>query len=127
MIEHFGGPEKFYKHYYISAVSPLGFTKENKNLNYYDDRELQESIKGFVKESMEKQLKFNINRKVAFCLGHGKNYHYLENLNNEMGYFGAIIPLAHPRFIMQYKLKRKSEYIDQYLDQLRPGRTEIKN
>ena len=118
MIEMFGGPVKFYKHYYISAVSPLGFTKGNKNLNYYDDRGLQNSIKDFVKDSVEKQLQFNINRQVAFCLGHGKNYQYLEKLNNEMGYFESIIPLPHPRFIMQYKLKRKAEYIDQYLHQL---------
>jgi len=120
VIEHYGGPEKFYKRFYISAVSPLGFTKENKNLNYYDDRKLQDSIKDFVKASMEKQLQFNINRSVAFCLGHGKNYQYLENLNSEMDYFESIVPLAHPRFIMQYKLKRKSEYIDQYLNQLSP-------
>ena len=118
MINRFGGPENFYKNFYISAVSPLGFTKSNKNLNYYDDRDLQAGIRGFIVECMNKQLQFDINRDVAFCLGEGKNYQYFTGLNKKMGYFDKIIPLSHPRFIMQYKLKRKSEYMDQYLQQL---------
>ena len=44
MIHAFGGPEIFYNKFYISAISPLGFTKNNKNLNYYDDRQLENSI-----------------------------------------------------------------------------------
>src|SRR5687768_16875974 len=48
MIREYGGVEAFYKHFYISAVSPLGFTKDNKNLNYYDDKSLQENIKPFA-------------------------------------------------------------------------------
>ncbi|HXL58100.1 MAG TPA: uracil-DNA glycosylase family protein, partial [Chitinophagaceae bacterium] len=118
MINRFGGTENFYKNFYITAVSPLGFTRGNKNLNYYDDQDLRAGIKGFVIECMNKQLQFDINRDVAFCLGHGKNYKYLSGLNNEMGYFSKIIPLSHPRFIMQYKLKRKSEYMEHYLQQL---------
>src|SRR5689334_21736260 len=30
MINAYGGPEKFYKDFYITAVSPLGFTKDGK-------------------------------------------------------------------------------------------------
>src|SRR5438046_8428437 len=38
MINAFGGPRAFYEKFYITAISPLGFTKNNKNLNYYDDQ-----------------------------------------------------------------------------------------
>jgi hypothetical protein len=42
--------------FYISAVSPLGFVIEGKNLNYYDDKVLQQRIQPFVIDCMEKQL-----------------------------------------------------------------------
>ncbi|MDQ6755476.1 MAG: DUF4918 family protein, partial [Bacteroidota bacterium] len=119
IIHAFGGAEKFYKHFYVTAVSPLGFTRHGKNLNYYDDKHLQNNIKDFVIDSMKKQLKFGINTDVAFCLGDGKNYKYLTKLNDEQKFFDKIIPLSHPRFIMQYKLKKKDEYIQSYLDKLK--------
>ena len=115
MIHVFGGPEMFYNAFYISSISPLGFTKHNKNLNYYDDKKLEESLKEFVVDCINKQLQFGINKDVAFCFGEGKNSAYLIKLNNEMNFFKKIIPLPHPRFIMQYKLKKKGEYIDRYL------------
>ena len=118
VINAFGGAEKFYKNFYITAVSPLGFTCHGKNLNYYDDKDLQKSIKKFVIECMNKQLQFGINKEVAFCLGDGKNYKYLSKLNEEVKFFEKIIPLSHPRFIMQYKLKKKDEYIGSYLKKL---------
>jgi hypothetical protein len=119
VINAYGGAEVFYKNFYITAVSPLGFTKHGKNLNYYDDKELQNNIKDFVVECMNKQLEFGIDREIAFCLGDGKNYKYLSKLNDEMKFFKKIIPLSHPRFIMQYKLKKKEEYIQSYLEKLR--------
>ncbi|HUR30827.1 MAG TPA: hypothetical protein VMZ69_05310 [Saprospiraceae bacterium] len=38
MINQCGGPEKFYAHYYIASLSPLGFVRHGKNNNYYDDK-----------------------------------------------------------------------------------------
>ncbi len=119
VINAFGGAEKFYQQFYITAVSPLGFTSHGRNLNYYDDRDLQNSIKDFVVDCMNKQLEFGIDREIAFCLGDGKNYKYLSKLNEEHKFLGKIIPLPHPRFIMQYKLKKKEEYIQSYLVKLR--------
>ena len=119
VINAIGGAEKFYKDFYITSVSPLGFTRHGKNLNYYDDKDLQSGIKDFVVDCMNRQLKFGIDRKVAFCLGDGKNFKYLSKLNDEKKFFENIIPLSHPRFIMQYKLKKKEEYIQSYLVKLR--------
>jgi Domain of unknown function (DUF4918) len=118
MIKAFGGPGKFYNQFYITAISPLGFTKDNKNLNYYDDKTLEEDIKPFVLDCFEKQFAFGINRHVAFCLGDGKNFKYLSKLNKEHKLFETVVPLSHPRFIMQYKLKKKEEYIQKYVEAL---------
>ena len=118
MIHASGGLENFYSKFYFSSVSPLGFTKDGKNLNYYDDKNLQNSIKDFVIDCIEKQLKFGIKRDIAFCLGEGKNFAYLSRINDKMKFFDQIVPLPHPRFIMQYKLKKKAEYIQRYLCKL---------
>ena len=118
MISDFGGVKNFYNNFLISAVSPLGFTKHNKNLNYYDDKKLESNLKEFIIDSIHKQLSFGINREIAFCLGEGKNFVYLSKLNEERKFFKKIIPLPHPRFIMQYKLKKKGEYIERYLCEL---------
>lgn len=118
VINAYGGVKNFYNHFYITAVSPLGFTKHGKNLNYYDDKALEAGVRSFVIDCMNKQLEFGIDREVAFCLGDGKNYKYVTGLNEEMKFFKKIIPLSHPRFIMQYKLKKKAEYIQSYLEKL---------
>ena len=119
MIKAFGGPAIFYSQYYVTAVSPLGFTRHGKNLNYYDDKQLQEKIKPYVIDCLNRQLAFGIDRKKAFCLGDGKNFAYLSRLNADQHFFDEIVPLSHPRFIMQYRLKKKQDYIDYYLQQLR--------
>jgi hypothetical protein len=122
MIDSYGGPDKFYSDFYISAVSPLGFTKESPggkqvNYNYYDSRKLEKSITDFVKKSLEQQLDFGIHRDVCFCLGIGQNYKFIEEFNRKYGYFEKLVPLEHPRFIMQYKTKQKTLYIRKYLDE----------
>jgi hypothetical protein len=123
MIEQYGGCEKFYGDYFISSVSPLGFTRTGSNgkevnYNYYDSRELSETILDFVVDSVKKQLEFGIERDVCFCLGTGKNFRFLSKLNDDHHFFKRIEPLQHPRFIMQYKLKQKEFYIDNYIGKL---------
>ncbi|MES2773631.1 MAG: uracil-DNA glycosylase family protein [Bacteroidota bacterium] len=116
VIKAFGGAAAFYKKFYITAVSPLGFTKDGKNLNYYDDKELTESIKPFAVDCLNEQLNWGLHRTTAFCFGDGKNFKFLSALNKEHDFFEQIIPLPHPRFIMQYKLKQKEMYIGKYLE-----------
>lgn len=118
MINAFGGAKKFYNNFYVSAICPLGFTKHNKNMNYYDDKKLENDLKEFIVNCIKKQIAFGINRDIAFCLGEGKNFTYLNKLNDEIKFFKKIVSLPHPRFIMQYKLKKKEEYIERYLYEL---------
>ncbi len=118
MMAAYGGVKKFYGDVYISAVSPLGFVRQGKNLNYYDDKELKEAIKPFVVKCMEQQLKFGLKRDYCICIGEGENLKYLQQLNDQYNWFKAIRPVAHPRFIMQYRLKQKQQYIESYLSAL---------
>jgi hypothetical protein len=117
VIHAFGGAEKFYSTFYITAVSPLGFTAKGKNLNYYDNRQLMEIVKPFSIECFKEQLSWGLHTSVAFCLGEGTNFKYLQKLNNECLFFDEVVPLSHPRFIMQYRLKKKEEYISRYLEE----------
>ncbi len=124
MIEEFGGVKKFYSKYFISAVCPLGFTKtgssgKETNYNYYDDKKLTDAVYDFIVETLKKQLSFGINRDICYCLGSGKNYKFLTNLNEKEKLFGEITPLDHPRYIMQYKRKHLQKYINNYMDALK--------
>lgn len=121
MINAFGGAELFYKQFYISSVCPLGFVKyhdHNKavNYNYYDSKELTKCVEDFIDKNIRKQIEISGQDDICYVLGTGKNFKYLESINEKNGYFKSIIPLEHPRYIMQYKLKSLQHYIDVYLD-----------
>lgn len=116
MIDAYGGTTKFYQHYYIGAVSPLGFTLDGQNLNYYDHPALARKLLPFVIDSLQRQLDFGLRREVCFCLGEGENFKFLSDLNTRHGFFEKVIPLPHPRFIMQYRRKKVNEYIAGYIE-----------
>lgn len=122
MIRAFGGPEAFYARFYINSVCPLGFVKvfgnKTVNYNYYDSRELESAMKDFIIQNIKKQIDLTGSDQVCYCLGTGKNFNFLKKLNDEHSFFGEIIPLEHPRYIMQYKNKHKEQYIDDYLQKL---------
>lgn len=120
MIDAYGGPEKFYKFFYINSVCPLGFTLEGNNgkainYNYYDSKELTNATYDFIIESIQQQIRFGIETDVCFCFGNGENEKFLRKLNEKEKFFKNVIALEHPRFIMQYKSKMKQLYIDKYL------------
>lgn len=121
VIAAYGGPAAFYRDFYIGAMSPLGFTLDKPggkvvNYNYYDSKALTEAVYDFMLENLRKQVAFGIDRTVGYCLGTGKNADFILRLNEKEKFFDRIIPLEHPRFIMQYKLRKKQEYIDKYLE-----------
>lgn len=115
MITAYGGAEKFYSLFFIGSVCPLGFIKHGKNINYYDDKELLKTVEPFIIESLQQLLDFTVDTKICFAIGGEKNFKYLSSLNNRFQWFSEILPLAHPRFIMQYRRKQKQEFIQQYL------------
>ena len=105
LIDQMGGPDHFYKHYFIGSVSPLGFVKNKKNYNYYDSIELMRALKPFIIQNLVEQIGLGINSRKCYCLGQGKNFEYLEMINREINLFDEIIPIPHPRWVMQYKRK----------------------
>ncbi|MGE5583142.1 MAG: uracil-DNA glycosylase family protein [Bacillota bacterium] len=124
VIDAYGGVEKFYKDFYINSICPLGFTisdakGDEKNYNYYDSKELTNAVAAFMVDSLKKQIGFGIQTDICYCLGTGKNERFLRSINSSNGLFKEIIPLEHPRFIMQYKSKLKQQYIDKYIKALR--------
>ncbi|MBS1506563.1 MAG: DUF4918 family protein [Bacteroidetes bacterium] len=119
MIDEFDGPKKFYSQFYFSSLSPLGFVKDDKNLNYYDIPALAKKLTGFMVEKLREQIGWGIDTSVGFCLGEGENYKFLKNLNNHNHFFKTIVPLPHPRFIMQYKRKQLAHYIALYEEKLK--------
>ena len=111
LINRMGGPDHFYAHYFIGAVSPLGFVKNGKNFNYYDSRELMHILRPFIVKSLVDQIGLGINSRKCYCLGQGKNFDYLKFMNNELKLFDEIIPLPHPRWVMQYRRKKLNQFL----------------
>lgn len=119
MISAFGGPEAFYNKYFIYAVCPLGFTKDGVNYNYYDSKLLEKAVTPFIIRSLNQILSFPVNKEICFCLGNGKNFKFLSKLNSDYHFFKEIIPLPHPRWIVQYRRKKYDEFILEYLKLLK--------
>ncbi|HVW95509.1 MAG TPA: uracil-DNA glycosylase family protein [Mucilaginibacter sp.] len=121
VIAAFGGPEQFYRNFYINSICPLGFTTslpngKEINYNYYDSKALAAAVYDFIVENIRKQIDLGVYTSTCLCFGTGKNEKFLRLLNDEYGFFDNIIALEHPRFIMQYKSRSKQQYIDKYLD-----------
>ena len=118
-IDGFGGPEHFYKHFYITSLCPLGFVKNGKNYNYYDEKPLEKAVEKHIIYNIQTHLDFGCNSAVALCLGQGKNYKYFTKLNAQYHFFKEIIPLPHPRWVMQYRRKKMSDFRDLFVMKLK--------
>ncbi len=113
-IARWGGVGKFYQDFFLTAVSPLGFLKEEINYNFYDHPVLLKCLRPFLLQTISQQLEFGANRRVAIILGAGKNNRAFEELNNEGKFFEQVYALEHPRFILQYRRKKRGEYVEKY-------------
>jgi len=118
LINATGSISSFYRRFYIGSVSPLGFVKDGKNFNYYDSKEMMKALKPFIVSNLIKQIGLGINSRKCYCLGQGKNYEYLKFLNIELELFDEIIPLPHPRWVMQYRRKQLDDIISDVVGKL---------
>jgi len=73
------------------------------------------AIRPRIIENFDTQLAFGSRREFLLCLGEGKNYKFLKALNDERGWFGEVIPLSHPRYVMQYKRKSLDVYLADFV------------
>jgi hypothetical protein len=127
MVRAGGGPEAFYSRVYVHAICPLGFVKEQANgtainLNYYDDKALEQAVTPFVEQWLRTLVKCGMRTDTVLCIGTGRNAAYFTKLNERLGLFGKIVALEHPRYVMQYKARSIDVYIDKYLQALESTR-----
>ncbi len=118
VVRAFGGPNSFFRHFYLTALLPLGFTCRGRNINYYDDPQLLRAVGPFLRWNIRTQMAFGARRHAALCLGEGKNAQVLRQINAENGLFERILSVPHPRWIMQYDRKRRAYWVEQYLQAL---------
>jgi len=108
VVDRMGGVSSFFGRFFLSAVCPLGFTRGGRNLNYYDDRSLLRSVDPFIVATLKRQIEIAGRRDVAIILGR-KNALHLGNR-----FFGSVEVLDHPRYVLQYRRRRKEEYLKRY-------------
>lgn len=118
VIAALGGPAAFYSRFFLTAVCPLGFTRAGVNLNYYDVPALQKAVTPFIERSIERHLALGARTDRAVVLGRGDNARVMADLNARRGWFGHIVALDHPRFILQYRRKRLGAYVEVYAEEL---------
>jgi hypothetical protein len=120
VIAAMGTPELFYRKFYISSLFPLALVQidekgREKNINYYDTKELLEATKDYIIGNIKTQIEMGVYTDVCFCLGTGKNERVLRKLNEQYNFFKKIVALDHPRFIVQYKSAKMQEYVEKYV------------
>lgn len=128
VMQEYGGCKRFYSDFYMNFVCPLGIVRTNTkgnevNCNYYESKKLQETLYQFIISKLCDQIGFGIDTTICYCIGSGENYNFLAKINKKYNIFAKIIPLEHPRFIMQYNSKRKAEFLQKYLSALRTPTT----
>ena len=119
MISEFGGAADFYKKFYVNSPFPLAIVRKTLagkwlNANYYDDKNLFESVKDFMILSLRNHISLGLDTSEVYVLGK-KNAQFIQKLNDEAKLFGNLKVLEHPRYIQQYKSKEKQLYIDKYI------------
>lgn len=118
VIERCGGAHEFYRRFFLTAASPLGFTANGRNLNYYDDPDLTRAVTPFITDAIEQQIALGGLRDRAIVLGLGHNTRFLHQLNERHGFFRRIDSLEHPRWIMQYRRRQLDRYVAKYEEAL---------
>lgn len=119
VMNNYGGREIFYNDFLMHFVCPLGIVKENKNANYYENKKLENSLSEFIVEALKRLISFGIDNSVCYCIGSGENFKFLTKINQKYHFFDTIIPLEHPRFIMQYNKEDKEKYLKKYVEVLK--------
>jgi hypothetical protein len=114
LIDRLGGARAFYERFFLTAMSPLGFTRAGKNLNYYDDRRLLDAVTAFITKSIDRHIAIGGRTDHAIILGRGENFRFMRRLNELHGFFEHIHALDHPRPIMQYRRKQIERYLGLY-------------
>lgn len=119
VIAAYGGAQKFYRDVYMSALCPLGFTRHDVNINFYDDVQLAKTIRSKIIEWMSQALDAGVRRDVTIVLGAGKLRSFMEkHIRTDVG-LAEVVYLDHPRYIMQYRRRDVEAYVELYVETIR--------
>lgn len=113
-VHRWGGPRAFYQSFFLSALCPLGFTRGDINLNYYDDPRLARAVTPFIVSSIRKHIAMGGRTDAVVIIGAGTNLRFFQALNDEHRFFGRVLSVEHPRFIQQYRFKTRDQYLLKY-------------
>lgn len=108
------GVHEFYRRFFLTALCPLGFTRGGINLNYYDIPALARGVEPFIVDSIRRQIAIGGRTDHAIVIGKGKNFEFMQRLNDAHGFFGALHVVEHPRSIMQYRRRQLDRYLAEY-------------
>lgn len=119
VIGEMGGAERFFSQFFVTAVCPLGFTRDNINFNFYDDPIVLTRLKPFIVQHFDFFAKNNFCRRKLVLFGQGLLTKFVTGFNREYKFFDEIVSLEHPRYVMQYKRRQIDYYIDKYVETLK--------
>ena len=105
--------EQIVQFYDTISQEPLSLPAGVKLLNPFCGE--QKALSPFIVHALQQQLAFGLDTSVCYCIGSGENYRFLQKMNDEHKFFKALIPLEHPRYIMQYHSKQKKDYLEKYI------------
>lgn len=110
------GTERFFKSFYVTNFSSVGYSKNGRNINYYD---LPDKAKKTVYANFSTEMK-SVNPTHIISLGVSVQYSVRELVKSE-----AIakdvdhsLRLAHPSWVMTYRRKNKDMWVDKYVNEL---------
>ena len=118
VIDAYGGPKAFYRDFFLSALSPLGFEAGGKNINFYDDADLARRIAPVHPRVDVGATRPGLVPDRCIVLGTGKLRDYMERILRPDLPYKTVEYLEHPRFIMQYRRQRLQEFVDKYVETL---------
>lgn len=114
VVEQFDSVTSFYNNCLLSAICPMGFTRNGKNFNYYDHPVLLRNLHEFLLHSLKIHANLGVRTDKLVVLGK-KNSIYIDEINRELKLFEKVVTLEHPRFIMQYRSSKVDSYVGRYL------------
>jgi hypothetical protein len=126
VIDAYGGPAAFYADVLLTALSPLGFTREGVNVNFYDDAALQRTIVPFVVDHIAAVHSSGASGARSILLGSGKLQQFVNRHLIPINALAQTVALDHPRYIMQYRRLAMAEYVRSYVDAIRTAVEQIR-
>ena len=105
------GVEAFFKRFYVTNISAVGYVRDGKNLNYHDLPEV--ALRVVERNFMEEMASVQPTRIIAL----GKHpYATVGKLLSSS--VGDIAYLPHPSWIMTYRRREADDWLGRYIDAL---------